>query len=57
MLFDETDGIDFEAVADTQPDLILATYSGMTAEDYKTLSEIAPTVATRTVRGRPAGAT
>ncbi|GAB6903662.1 iron-siderophore ABC transporter substrate-binding protein [Kineosporia succinea] len=45
VLFDETDGIDFEAVADTQPDLILATYSGMTAEDYKTLSEIAPTVA------------
>ncbi len=42
--FDETDGIDFEAVADTQPSLILATYSGLTQEDYDTLSEIAPTI-------------
>ncbi|HEY0214822.1 MAG TPA: iron-siderophore ABC transporter substrate-binding protein [Cellulomonas sp.] len=45
VLFDETDGIDFEAVADTDPDLILAPYSGLTQEDYDTLSEIAPTVA------------
>jgi iron complex transport system substrate-binding protein len=45
VLFDETDGIDFEAVADTEPDLILASYSGLTQEDYDTLSEIAPTVA------------
>jgi iron complex transport system substrate-binding protein len=45
VLFDETDGIDFEAVADTEPDVILAPYSGLTAEDYETLSEIAPTVA------------
>jgi iron complex transport system substrate-binding protein len=45
VLFDETDGIDFEAVADTQPDVILAAYSGLTQEDYDTLSEIAPTVA------------
>ena len=30
VLFDETDGIDFEAVADTQPDVILASYSGLT---------------------------
>jgi iron complex transport system substrate-binding protein len=44
-LFDETDGIDFEAVADTEPDVILAPYSGLTEEDYETLSEIAPTVA------------
>ena len=44
-LFDETDGIDFEAVADTQPDVILAGYSGLTQEDYDTLSEIAPVVA------------
>ncbi|GAA3623371.1 iron-siderophore ABC transporter substrate-binding protein [Kineosporia mesophila] len=44
VLFDETDGIDFEAVADTQPDIILATYSGLTEEDYKTLSDIAPTI-------------
>ncbi|GAA1135494.1 iron-siderophore ABC transporter substrate-binding protein [Nesterenkonia lutea] len=45
VLFDETDGIDFEAVADTDPDVILAPYSGLTQEDYDTLSEIAPVVA------------
>ncbi|MEV1006498.1 iron-siderophore ABC transporter substrate-binding protein [Streptomyces sp. NPDC049881] len=45
VLFDETDGIDFEAVADTQPDVILAAYSGLTQQDYDTLSEIAPVVA------------
>lgn len=45
VLFDETDGIDFEAVADTRPDVILAAYSGITREDYDTLSSIAPTVA------------
>ena len=45
VLFDETDGIDFEAVADTNPDVILAGYSGLTQEDYDTLSEIAPVVA------------
>ncbi|MEV0822030.1 iron-siderophore ABC transporter substrate-binding protein [Nonomuraea rubra] len=45
VLFDETDGIDFEAVADTKPDVILAAYSGLTQQDYDTLSQIAPTVA------------
>ncbi|MFC8683326.1 iron-siderophore ABC transporter substrate-binding protein [Microbacterium ureisolvens] len=45
VLFDEADGIDFEAVADTQPDVILAAYSGLTQEDYDTLSKIAPVVA------------
>jgi iron complex transport system substrate-binding protein len=45
VLFDETDGIDFEAVADTEPDVILASYSGLTKEDYETLTEIAPVVA------------
>lgn len=45
VLFDETDGIDFEAVADTQPDVILAAYSGLTREEYDTLSKIAPVVA------------
>lgn len=45
VLFDETDGIDFEAVANTNPDVILAAYSGLTQEDYDTLSQIAPTVA------------
>ncbi|MFJ8921221.1 iron complex transport system substrate-binding protein [Streptomyces sp. LamerLS-316] len=45
VLFDETDGIDFEAVADTKPDVILASYSGLTKQDYATLSDIAPVVA------------
>jgi iron complex transport system substrate-binding protein len=45
VLFDETDGIDFEAVSDTQPDVILAGYSGLTQEEYDTLSKIAPVVA------------
>ncbi|MCK2026042.1 iron-siderophore ABC transporter substrate-binding protein [Microbacterium sp. SSW1-47] len=44
-LFDETDGIDYEAVADTEPDVILAAYSGLTQEEYDTLSKIAPVVA------------
>lgn len=44
-LFDEGDGIDFEAVAATQPDVILAAYSGLSQSDYNTLSMIAPVVA------------
>lgn len=45
VLFDETDGYDFEAIAGTEPDVILAGYSGLTEDDYNTLSEIAPVVA------------
>jgi iron complex transport system substrate-binding protein len=45
VLFDETDDLDFEAIADTNPDVILAAYSGLTQEDYDTLSQIAPVVA------------
>jgi iron complex transport system substrate-binding protein len=45
VLFDETDSIDFEAVSDTAPDVILASYSGLTKEEYDTLSKIAPVVA------------
>ncbi|OFQ47158.1 ABC transporter substrate-binding protein [Corynebacterium sp. HMSC076D02] len=37
-LFDETDGIPFEQVADTQPDVILASYSGLTQTE-KALSK------------------
>lgn len=44
VLFDESDGIDFEGVADTAPSVILAAYSGLTQEDYDTLTEIAPTI-------------
>ncbi|MFC7534007.1 iron-siderophore ABC transporter substrate-binding protein [Actinoplanes sp. GCM10030250] len=45
VLFDETDGVDFEAVANTKPDVILAAYSGLTKQDYDTLTKIAPVVA------------
>lgn len=45
VLFDEGDGIDFEAVAATEPDVILAAYSGLSQADYDTLSQIAPVVA------------
>ncbi|MCO5733219.1 iron-siderophore ABC transporter substrate-binding protein [Rhizobium sp. SSA_523] len=44
-LFDEGDGIDFEAVAASQPDVILAAYSGLSQNDYDMLSRIAPVVA------------
>jgi iron complex transport system substrate-binding protein len=44
-VFNDTDGFDFEAISDAQPDLILAVNSGMTQEEYDILSEIAPTVA------------
>ncbi|MFR9804726.1 iron-siderophore ABC transporter substrate-binding protein [Pseudonocardia sp. RS010] len=37
--------IAFEEVAAAQPDLILATYSGLTQDEYDTLSRIAPVVA------------
>lgn len=44
-LFDEGDGIDFEAVAATRPDVILAAHSGLSQQDYEILSQIAPTIA------------
>jgi len=44
-VFQDTDGLDFEAIADANPDVILAAYSGITQEDYSILTQIAPTVA------------
>lgn len=44
-LLDQTDGIPYEQVAALTPDLIIGLYSGLTQEDYDTLSGIAPTVA------------
>lgn len=41
----ETDGIAFDDIAATDPDVILATYSGLSREDYDKLSKIAPVVA------------
>jgi iron complex transport system substrate-binding protein len=40
-----TDGYQFEKIAAQRPDLIIAIYSGLTQQDYDTLSKIAPTVA------------
>lgn len=44
-VYQDTDGLDFEAIADSAPDVILAAYSGITQEEYDTLSQIAPVVA------------
>lgn len=43
--YSDADGIPLEAIAELAPDLILATNSGITAEDYDALSKIAPVVA------------
>ncbi|MFB2786895.1 iron-siderophore ABC transporter substrate-binding protein, partial [Streptococcus pneumoniae] len=44
-LFDDLDGLNFEAISNSKPDVILAGYSGITKEDYDTLSKIAPVAA------------
>lgn len=43
-LNDESDGIPYEKIADSAPDVILGAYSGLTKQEYTTLSKIAPTV-------------
>lgn len=43
--YSETDGINFTAIAKLDPDIILAAYSGLSADDYKKLSGIAPVIA------------
>lgn len=43
--FDDIDGLDYEAISDAKPDVILAAYSGITQEEYDLLSKIAPVVA------------
>jgi iron complex transport system substrate-binding protein len=45
ILFDDLAGLNFEAIADSEPDVILAAYSGITKEEYDLLSEIAPVIA------------
>lgn len=44
-LFTTSAGTDFEAIADTTPDVILAAQSGLDEASYGTLSDIAPVVA------------
>ena len=43
--YSEADGINFTEIAKLTPDVIVAAYSGLTEEDYKKLTEIAPVVA------------
>jgi len=43
--FDDIDGLDYEAISNANPDIILAAYSGITQEEYDLLSKIAPVVA------------
>lgn len=45
VLFDTTDALPYEQIANTEPDVILASYSGITQEEYDQLSQIAPTIA------------
>ena len=45
MRYDDADGAPVEEVAEAQPDVILATNSGVTEEEYTKLSKIAPVVA------------
>jgi ABC-type Fe3+-hydroxamate transport system, periplasmic component len=44
-IYRDAAGLDFEAISDSEPDVILAAYSGITQEEYETLSQIAPVVA------------
>lgn len=43
--YSDADGAPVEAIAELDPDVILATNSGITAEEYESLSSIAPVVA------------
>ncbi|MDO5518053.1 MAG: iron-siderophore ABC transporter substrate-binding protein [Clostridium sp.] len=45
LVYDDIDGLDYEAISDSKPDVILASYSGITQEEYDLLSQIAPVVA------------
>lgn len=45
VVFDDVDGLDYEAISNAKPDVILAAYSGLKQEEYDMLSKIAPVVA------------
>ncbi|WP_411730889.1 ABC transporter substrate-binding protein [Paeniglutamicibacter sp.] len=42
--YSEADGVNFTALAEAQPDLIVAGYSGLTKDEYDKLSKIAPVI-------------
>ena len=44
LVFDDVDGLDYETISDVEPDVILASYSGLTKEEYELLSQIAPVI-------------
>ncbi|MCR5580501.1 MAG: iron-siderophore ABC transporter substrate-binding protein, partial [Pseudobutyrivibrio sp.] len=43
-VFNDETGWDYEAIAACSPDIIIASYSGFTEEEYNLLSEIAPVI-------------
>lgn len=43
-VFNDETGWDYEAIAACEPDIIIASYSGFTEEEYNLLSEIAPVI-------------
>jgi iron complex transport system substrate-binding protein len=44
-LYDDAAGLPFEQIVGLDPDAVIGVYSGMTQDEYDTLSQIAPTVA------------
>lgn len=44
-VFQDAAGMDYEAISESNPDIILAAYHGMSQEEYELLSKIAPVVA------------
>ncbi len=44
VLFDATNGVNFDAIAEATPDVIAAAYSGLTEDEYDKLSQIAPVI-------------
>lgn len=45
VVYDDIDELYYEAISDSNPDIILADYSEITQEEYNLLSQIAPVVA------------
>lgn len=43
-VFNDLTGYDYEAVAAAEPDIIIASYSGFSKEEYELLSDIAPVI-------------
>lgn len=48
-VFNDLTGYDYEAIAAAEPDIIVASYSGFSDDEYKLLSDIAPVVPYREI--------